>query len=316
MSNDLANAAMWFDATADHDAEHYRHELVAAKVALSGTWPFLAAAVDQEDFTNRLALMREQIEGSTPPEVLGDVVASLRNDWQVLADERRLEAEAALSVTAASYPGPTPSEYVHVQDKGEYWQVDRIHDPLHIQTLARTASREDAYLHVDRAVPVFENGGYVTGGRLHHVASTEEFYDQGRGKWVRLAGGFRVVEGRGRAEFPEDPANYEDGIRDAHLHRNAGYDYRTDSAFGSQSHGYQNGYHRTMEAVSKQADYTPDPDAGWRYHYPDTPPSPNESGSPAGPADAPTGPDGFPLDLGIGEQRTPEAYARQTTPGP
>ena len=233
--------------------------------------------------------------------------------WQVLAEER----QSALNVTASTYRGSAPESYVHVQDRGEYWQVDRVHSPSHVETLARTASREDAYLHVDKAVPVFENGGYVTGGRLHHVASAEEFYDQGRGKWVRLAGGFRVVEGRGRAEFPEDPTNYEDGIRDAHLHYNAAYDYRTDEGFGSQSHGYQNGYYRTMDALSKQADYAPDPDAGWRYHYPDPPQEAGHGGAPTAspiPAGAQVGPDGFPPDYGVGEQRTPEAYAYQTTP--
>jgi hypothetical protein len=205
---------------------------------------------------------------------------------------------------------------VHVQDKGEYWQVDRIHDAAHIQTLARTASREDAYLHVDKRVPVFENGGYVTGGRLHHVASTEEFYDRGRGKWVRLAGRFHVVHGRGLAEYPEDPDNYEDGIRDAHLHHNQGYDARDDEDFGDESEGYRQGYHSTMNDISKKSVYTPDPTNDWRYsHYPPTPPLSGDGGNPAGPSDTPTGPDGFPLDLGVGEQRTPEAYARQTTPG-
>jgi ribosomal protein L32 len=77
---------------------------------------------------------------------------------------------------------------------------------------------------------------------------------------------------------------------------------------------------RWVHLANKQGAFTPDPTDAWRYsHYPPTPPQPGFGGSPAGPDDIPAqssiGPDGFPLDLGVGEQRTPEAYARQTTPG-
>lgn len=261
MSNELASAAMWIDAVSDVDAEDHRRSLVAAKVALSGTWPFLAAATSEEEFEHRLVLVAHQIEAQTPAVVLDEVVAGLRTDFGAMVAEQAAQArQAALTVTASAEL-PRPEAYVHVQARDGYWQVDRVEGST-ITTLGRTEDLGQARTAaVSQNLAMYENGSF---SGFPPVREVQEFYDASSGRWVAHADRFRV-----------------------------------------------------------RASYTPDPLKDWRYHYPEpefspyggSPPAPSGGAVTVGPEGNALGPDGFPIDLAQGEQRTPEAYARQTTPG-
>jgi hypothetical protein len=261
MSNELASAAMWIDAVSDVDAEDHRRSLVAAKVALSGTWPFLAAATSEEEFEHRLVLVAHQIEAQTPAVVLDEVVAGLRTDFGAMVAEQAAQArQAALTVTASAEL-PRPEAYVHVQARDGYWQVDRVEGAT-ITTLGRTEDLGQARTAAaSQNLAMYENGSF---SGFPPVREVQEFYDASSGRWVAHADRFRV-----------------------------------------------------------RATYTPDPLKDWRYHYPEpefspyggSPPAPSGGAVTVGPEGNALGPDGFPIDLGVGEQRTPEAYARQTTPG-
>lgn len=261
MSNELASAAMWIDAVSDVDAEDHRRSLVAAKVALSGTWPFLAAAQSQEEFEHRLVLVAHQIEAQTPAVVLDEVVAGLRTDFGAMVAEQAAQArQAALTVTASAEL-PRPEAYAHVQARDGYWQVDRVEGST-ITTLGRTEDLGQARTAAaSQNLAMYENGSF---SGFPPVREVQEFYDASSGRWVAHADRFRV-----------------------------------------------------------RASYTPDPLKDWRYHYPEpefspyggSPPAPSGGAVTVGPEGNAIGPDGFPVDMAVGEQRTPEAYARQTTPG-
>lgn len=199
--NEFATTAMWAEATADHDAEQRRGLVVSAKVALAGTWPFLAAANSEEEFEHRLALMADTIKSQTPPEVLGEVVAGLRSDFAEIsvqrAAQREQERTAALTVTAATHPrGETPNAYVHVHKHGsgddEYHQIDHVASPTWVKTLGRESKREDALQKAREfglpvGLPIFENGIYVEGHKLPQVSAGQEFFNTESGRWEKVA---------------------------------------------------------------------------------------------------------------------------------
>lgn len=197
--NEFAATAMWDHAVSDHDAEQRRGLVVSAKVALAGAWPFLAAAQSDEEFEHRLALMQDQIEAQTPPAVLGEVVAGLRQDWTDLMAQRvaaDLESrEAALRITA-SQGDTVPNAYVHVHKHGsgddEYFQVDHVGSQNWVKTLTRAGSRDEAMQHarefgLPAGLPIYENGMYVEGRLLPEVTAAQEFYNAETGKWERVA---------------------------------------------------------------------------------------------------------------------------------
>jgi hypothetical protein len=84
---------LWSEASRDHDAEAAGRRFVAGKVATHDFWPFLAGAETREEYTNRLALVADQIDqalASSLPEdadfetfaqLRTEVVASLAEDW-------------------------------------------------------------------------------------------------------------------------------------------------------------------------------------------------------------------------------------------
>lgn len=84
--------SLWTEASRDVEAETALRSLTSARVRVAGTWPFLAAATDEGDFDNRLALVEAKIEEAadgtgTSPVVLAQ---SLRTDWQQLVASRKV----------------------------------------------------------------------------------------------------------------------------------------------------------------------------------------------------------------------------------
>lgn len=80
MSGDL-----WLAASADTEAEQAHLRMGRAKVAVASLWPFLAMARNPGEFEHRLALAEEQITAKVEPEMIGSVVASLREDFAKMA---------------------------------------------------------------------------------------------------------------------------------------------------------------------------------------------------------------------------------------
>lgn len=214
----FATDALWDNATRDLDAEAHRSIVVSAKVALSGSWPFLAAAQNEEEFEARLALMQDQIVAQTPPQVLHEVVAGLRQDFEELVTDRTRDFmerhTAALQVTAATHPaGEMPDAFVHVHKHGsgddEYFQVDHVASPTWSQTLTRAGSRDEAMQHarefgLPSGLPIFENGLYVEGAKLPDVDPvSEQFFHTGRNQWVAVKGGMTYHEMYGEVSKPQ-----------------------------------------------------------------------------------------------------------------
>ena len=82
-----------------------------AKVAAASLWPFLASAQSEGEFTHRLAVSYDHLAARVEPELLDSLVASLREDYQLL----RTPASSSVPVTVsastvnASYPAITSS---------------------------------------------------------------------------------------------------------------------------------------------------------------------------------------------------------------
>jgi hypothetical protein len=214
LKNALADTAMWDSAVTDVDAETHARLLAKASVALSGTWPFLAASGSQEEFEHRLALVQESIERSTPVEILGEVVAGLKDKFTTLHQARLTShaqrRTAARSIAVAEGQVSLPEAYVHVHahkaDEGdsEYWQIDHVASPSFINTIAHVDNRDDALaqarqFNASAGLPLYENGKHIEGSRhdqyIFHAASRS---------WVPLRAVTAAADG--------DASSYEDMV--------------------------------------------------------------------------------------------------------
>jgi len=200
-SNDIATTAMWDNAVTSQETVDRIKAVTAATVALSGTWPFLAVAESVEEFDHRLALMQDQIVGRTPPEVLDEVVANLREKFTTLhrarLEERTMVRTAARTIAKSEGEQSLPQAYVHVHKHGsgddEYFQVDHVAGPTFLNTIAHASSHDDAMatarqFALPNGLPLYENGKYVEGKKLRSLfRQDEEFFDQKTGRWVRAS---------------------------------------------------------------------------------------------------------------------------------
>jgi hypothetical protein len=263
--NELAFTAMWSEANTDVVARQHHEAVIAARVALSGCWPFLAAAGSEEEFGHRLDLVLPDVVAKVAPDALDDVLARLREDYRTLSAERAAQAAvgrtAALRVTAARSPAgheELPRSYVHVHAHGggedEYFQVDHVASPSWVKTLTRASAKDEAMDYARQfglpaGLPIYLDGHHVEGALFPPVQAGQEFYDAESKRWIRV------------------------GL------------------------------------------FTPDPSDAARYsHYPDPQPAPSTGGGVTQPGTN-LGPDGFPVDLAEGEQRSQVGYQRQLTPG-
>lgn len=85
-------ADLWTEASVDVEAEHRALRQTRAKVAVASFWPFLALAQTAGEFEHRLALIDEHLIERVAADLIGDVVASLREDFRILASS---DADAA-----------------------------------------------------------------------------------------------------------------------------------------------------------------------------------------------------------------------------
>jgi hypothetical protein len=87
---------LWTEASADVEAEHAAGRLTRAKVAVAPLWPFLSMARSASEFEHRLALTAERIGEEAGVDLFDAVIASLREDFQIIAkDEDESEEDDA-----------------------------------------------------------------------------------------------------------------------------------------------------------------------------------------------------------------------------
>jgi hypothetical protein len=90
---------LWTEASRDRDEEHVLRALSAARANMLPYWGLIATATNDLDLDNRLALLDDRItlaaeaaaeaEEVTYAPLRNSLVASLRQDWQVVAQQRR-----------------------------------------------------------------------------------------------------------------------------------------------------------------------------------------------------------------------------------
>lgn len=198
LKNAVADGAMWDNAVRDIDSEQHAQVVAKATVALSGTWPFLAAAQSNEEFNHRLALMQEQIEQITPGNVLNEVVAGLRSKFEAVLADRLADTTqrrtAARTIALAEGQVSLPDAYVHVHkhaaDGEEMWQVDHVAGPSFINTVAHAEDHDEAMgiarqFNASAQLPLYENGKHVEGVK-NPEPEPEFIFHAGLRRWVPL----------------------------------------------------------------------------------------------------------------------------------
>jgi hypothetical protein len=328
--NDLVTTAMWDNAVRDRDAEEAREALVRSKVAVAGLWPFLAAAATKDEFGHRLALQLDTITSRVSTEQLDSVVSSLAEDWDTLhearLDEARLQVEAASKVASDQDPMVYPAVAMYTTAAGDdhHYQVDHIASPSWLKTIhrgadqdqARQAAREFA---LSQGMPLYVDGHRVE-GRVH---VGQEFFHVASGTWMPVRQPISVAAAM---VAPDEVRDQFKGLHEicagtgmrahgaTHDCPHCGQTVPTTGGKGGKTFAMTH-WAPGAGIFDKQSAFTPDPSDAQRYNrYPVTP-SPQTGGSVAGPPSSTIGPDGFPIDLGEGEQRSQEAYQRQLTPG-
>jgi hypothetical protein len=84
---------LWTEASRDIEADEAALRMATAKVAVAGLWPFLALSQSRQEFDHRLALAQDHIANAVPVDLLVPVVASLREDFQLIKQEAAKDAE-------------------------------------------------------------------------------------------------------------------------------------------------------------------------------------------------------------------------------
>lgn len=84
---------LWSEASRDLEAENARLRMTRAKVATASLWPFLSLARSEREFEHRLALTADRINDRVEPELIGPLVASLREDFRLTASSEEDETE-------------------------------------------------------------------------------------------------------------------------------------------------------------------------------------------------------------------------------
>jgi len=84
---------LWSEASRDLEAENARLRMARAKVATASLWPFLSLARSEREFEHRLALTADRISDRVEPELIGPLVASLREDFRLTASSEEDGAE-------------------------------------------------------------------------------------------------------------------------------------------------------------------------------------------------------------------------------
>jgi hypothetical protein len=126
---------LWVEASIDVEARDSALRMMQNKVAVASVWPFLALAQSESEFEHRLALAMDRITEKVESSVLDGLVASLREDYQMLvgpaegnAEESLKPRQSSLSTQAEADPlwsefhgTETPQEQGQRQG-GELWE--------------------------------------------------------------------------------------------------------------------------------------------------------------------------------------------------
>jgi hypothetical protein len=82
--SDFSSDLFWNDVSGDHERIQRTSALIHGKVAVAAYWPFLSSAYSERDFENRLSLSLDRIAGLVSPDVLDEVLSSLRDDYRAV----------------------------------------------------------------------------------------------------------------------------------------------------------------------------------------------------------------------------------------
>lgn len=98
---------LWVEASRDVEAELFAQRMAYSKVAVASLWPFLASASSEGEFAHRLALSYDTIASRVEPELLDPLVASLKEDYQLLRPTPIPSRAVVAGVTERSSSQPT-----------------------------------------------------------------------------------------------------------------------------------------------------------------------------------------------------------------
>ncbi|HYH52050.1 MAG TPA: hypothetical protein VEG38_21090, partial [Acidimicrobiia bacterium] len=136
---------LWTEASRDTEREQREQRFTAARVAVAPLWPFLAGAVSETDFENRLAVSADKIdavcerlaEGAEFTALRRQVHTALQRDYAILAEAaaeerrqaflerkrarlaaQRKKAEAESDLEEGTHVEPRSSEESRADGKG------------------------------------------------------------------------------------------------------------------------------------------------------------------------------------------------------
>lgn len=214
----------WNDVSTDHEALAHTASVVKGKVKVAGYWPFLAGAINPDDFENRLSIVSNKINSAVDDSVREEVVASLRDDYRLLY-------EASLSAEA---------QHVQVTDRNDgMYLVDHVLNPKQSQRLHQGKDKDEA-LETARKfggynnLPVYvndhlDNEKTATLTNDDQPSNERVFWHEASQKWVAYIdpsdaeryNHYPKIEplqlgvGEGSVDFPEDLAQGEDRATEA-----------------------------------------------------------------------------------------------------
>lgn len=100
---------LWVEASTNVEAEHLAQRMALAKVSVASLWPFLASASSPHEFEHRLALSYDTLADMVEPPLLASTVASLRDDYALLATPTAAPTAATPTPHTASPTAHTAS---------------------------------------------------------------------------------------------------------------------------------------------------------------------------------------------------------------
>lgn len=272
----------WGDVAGDYERDARTSALTHGKVAVAAYWPFLAASYSEQDFENRLSLSLSRISSLVAPEVLDEVVSSLRDDYRL--------------VTTA-------------EKGGKPWEKDDDDDDK--KDLKDESDKAQGQSNDETGQDDDDDDDDAKGDDEGESDSDDDDDDDSKGNQPNF---LKKKQRDDSHTDKSDKAKKESSIspRADAIQEFQNAAKQTCATCGDNLNplgpGKRHMHSENDTHQFKQSNYVPDPSNAGRYHYQDLESLPLNNGDLQGP-------DGFIEDLAQGEQRTPEAYARQTTPG-
>lgn len=286
--SDFSSSYFWESVSGNHEAKAHTAALIQGKVASATWWPFLSHAGNEAAFEDRLSIVAERIEASVGPEVYADVISSLRNDYRAVTAVSK--TEDGLGCPDCKWTGSSSADRTaHIKDKHPDSNSSDSADMQFAKSRAKESSIKTA------AKGETDEGGHPT-----HIPLAQ---------WHESNPNARDYSYHKFFQCPEHPK--------AKFSSKNPYDrsmFPSGDDFEDCDHPISNFHYVGSEKVKaasrtpKEAtNYQPDPNAAWRYHYPNL----------NGPVDngALMDSDGFVKDLAEGEDRSTPKIEQEITPG-